>query len=381
VKKILMFLVMAVILALVGLRLYEELLPASTSSSDANGMVQRPTMLVETATAQPHVFLSELQILGELAPKASVAVMSRVSGRLREVLVERGDIVQSGQLLAVVDDENLLQQIQRAEASIAVARAGVSREEASRDNLEIQVQRFQRLHNESLISTQELQDMESRLRAATAQVELARAQVEQAEASLRDLKIQQDQTRVYSPLDGFAGTRYLDPGALVNPSVPIVSVIDVSRVKTVVPVPEGVLFEMRVGLSAKVTVDAFPGRTYHGRVPRISPFLDPNTRTADIEIEIANESGQLRPGMFARVSIESSKPQAVLAIPRAALLTRGNDKGVFLLDQDSLTRYRSISIGRIQNDWVEVLDGLEEGTQVVTSGAQKLNDGDKVRIG
>ncbi len=364
----------------VGFRLYEELSSGAASPAGGDPSMARSVMLVEMAEAQNHTFQSSLEILGELRPLASVDVMSRVSGRLRELSVERGDRVKKGQLLAVVDDEDILQQIRRAEASISVAEAGVSREQASTDNLEIQVRRYQRLHSESLISTQELEDIESRFRVAKAQLELAKAQVEQARASLRELRIQQEQTRVYSPLNGFTGSRYLDPGALVSPSVPIVSVIDMSRVKTVVPIAEGLLSRVSVGQAGEVTVDAYPDRQYRGRVTRISPFLNPDTRSADVEIEIANEREELRPGMFARVAIESGQPQLSLAIPRSALLTRGTEKGVFLLSPDLVTHYQPIQIGRIQGEYVEVLGGLEPGTRVVTSGAQKLNEGDKVKL-
>ncbi len=384
-KKIILFLVVAALLGLVGIRLYEELGSASAANGGPAGgpgaRMPRAAMLVETAEVRPHVFTSSLDAIGELVPRASVDVMSRVSGRLKEVMVERGDPVSRGQLLAVVDDEDLLQQIRRAEAAIAVARASVQREQASMENLQLQVQRYQKLYQENLLSLQDLQDLESRLRVSVAQVQLAQAQVDQAEASLRELRIQQEQTRIYSPLDGFVGVRYLDPGALVNASVPIVSVVDVSRVKTVVPVPEGDLSRVSPGLSAQIRVDAYPDRVYRGVVTRISPVLNPATRTADIEIEVPNETGVLKPGMFARVSLKADAARPALAIPRAALLTRGEQKGVFLLENNTTTRFRQIEIGRIQGDMVEVVSGLEEGVRVVTSGAQKLNDGDMVTIG
>jgi len=380
VKKIFFLLILLAIVVAVGFRLYEELDSRASSPVGADPSLVRPVMLVEMAEVQTRTFRSNLEILGELLPLASVQVMSRVSGRLKELYVERGDRVKKGQLLAVVDDEDILQQIRRAEASISVTEAGVNREEASCDNLEILARRYQRLHSDSLISTQELEDVEGRFRVAKAQLEFAKAQVEQARASLRELRIQQEQTRIYSPLSGFAGTRYLDPGALVSPSVPIVSVIDVIRVKTVVPIAEGLLSTVNVGQVGQVTVDAYPEREYRGRVTRISPFLNPETRSADVEIEIANEKGELRPGMFARVVIESGQPQSSLAIPRSALLTRGTEKAVFLVSEDSVTHYRAIQIGRIQGDYVEVLGGLEAGTQVVTFGAQKLNEGDKVKV-
>ncbi|UCF38483.1 MAG: efflux RND transporter periplasmic adaptor subunit [Acidobacteriota bacterium] len=379
-KKLLVIIPILAIAGLVGFRLYGELTSSEASPGDRQFM-QRPAMLVGTAEAQLQYFQSNLEILGELAPLASVDVMSRVSGRLKESLVERGDTVRKGQLLAVVDDEDLLQQIRRAEASIEVARAAVNREQASLDNLEIQVRRLQELHTDALISTQDLEDAESRLRVAAAQLELAKAQVSQAEAALKELKIQREYTLVYSPLDGFVGSRNLDPGALVNPNLPITRVIDVSRVKTVVPVSEVVLSQIKPGLSAQVRVDAYPSRLYSGRIVRISPFLNPETRTADIEIEIANEAGELKPGMFARVTIEAQRPQPRLAIPRSALLTRGDSKGVFLLDDELVTHFLEIRIGRIQGDYVEVLEGLDEGVTVVTNGVQKLNEGDKVKIG
>ncbi|MFZ0430804.1 MAG: efflux RND transporter periplasmic adaptor subunit [Acidobacteriota bacterium] len=386
-KKLFLPLILLIILGLVGFRLYQKLGAPDTAAAGPGGpggpgpMAQRASMLVETAEAQPHLFDSQLDALGELQPQAAVDVMSRISGRLKEVLLQRGDPVAKGDLLAVVDDEDLLQQIVRAQASIAVARAGVSREQANYDNLVLQVERYQALHSEQLISNQDLQNVESQLRASRAQLELAKAQVEQAEASLKELKIQQDQTRVYSPLTGFVGTRYVDPGALVSASVPIVRVLDVSRLKTVVPVTEQMISKVRAGLPAQITVDGVPGQKYDGRITRISPFLDPETRSADVEIEIPNNQGVLKPGMFARVVIAAGAPTKALAIPRDALLTRGDEKGVFLLTSQQTTEYRRIEIGRIQGDFVEVLDGLGEGTQVVTSGAQKLNEGDKVRIG
>ena len=336
-------------------------------------------MLVDTAQVEPRQFETTLEVLGELIPQAEVDVMSRISGRLQQVLVNRGEPVQEGQLLAVVDDVDLRQQIIRSEAATAVARAGVNREEATYRNLLLQVKRYQNLHEEALISTQELEDLESRLFVAEAQVELAKAQVLQAEASLRELGIQQEQTRIYSPLDGFVGTRYLEPGALVSPSLSILSVLEVDRVKTVVPVVETAIRRVRIGLPAEIAVDAYPDRIYEGTVTRITPFLNPETRSADVEIEIANPDNTLKPGMFARVKIDSKISRDALSIPRSALLTRGSQKGVFLLTEDMATVFQTIEIGQIKGNVVEVIEGLEAGVEVVNAGASNLNEGDRVR--
>lgn len=379
-KKIILVVFIAAFAVLVGFRLYEEMSAESASAQSGFRGQNRSVLLVGTAEAGPHVFSSRLSVLGELRPRASVDVGSKITGRLERVLVERGDPVSTGQLVAVVDDVDLIQQIRRAEASIAVARAAVSREEATLDNLQSQSRRYRELHAEALISTQDLDEVESRMRSARAQLELAEAQVEQAEASLEELKTQQKQTQIYCPLTGFVGERHLYEGALVNPNTPIVTVVDISRVKTVVPVPELALSEIGVGLQAEVRVDAFPNRTYSGRITRISPVLDPETRSADVEIEIENPGNQLRPGMFARVIIDASITESSLAIPRAALLTRGNEQGVFLLGEEDQAVFRGVEIGRIDDDIVEIVAGLEAGDEVITAGAQQLNSGDRVKV-
>ena len=390
-KKFLLIIVVGAFLSALGFRLYQELgggevaaggrppgggRPSSGGGPPGGG---RPPMLVDTAQVEPRQFETTLEVLGELIPQAEVNVMSRISGRLQQVLADRGEAVQEGQLLAVVDDVDLRQQIIRSEAATAVARAGVNREEATYRNLLLQVKRYQNLHEEALISTQELEDMESRLFVAEAQVELAKAQVLQAEASLRELGIQQEQTRIYSPLDGFVGTRYLEPGALVSPSLSILSVLEVDRVKTIVPVVETSIQRVRIGLPAEIAVDAYPDRIYEGTVTRITPFLNPETRSADVEIEIANPDNTLKPGMFARVKIDARISRDALSIPRSALLTRGSRKGVFLLTEDMVTVFQVIEIGQIKGNVVEVLEGLEEGVEVVNAGASNLNEGDRVR--
>jgi len=121
-KKLVLPLLLLAVLVLVGLRLYSELVQSNASTPAANGLSGRPAMLVGTADAGPHLFVSNLERLGELAPLASVDIMSRVSGRLQEVLVERGDPVRMGQLLAVVEDDDLLRQIRRAEAALRASR-------------------------------------------------------------------------------------------------------------------------------------------------------------------------------------------------------------------------------------------------------------------
>jgi RND family efflux transporter MFP subunit len=236
------------------------------------------------------------------------------------------------------------------------------------------------MHAGGLISRADLDETESRIRTGEAQLALAVAQVEQAEASLRELRLQQDQTRIYSPLDGYVAERFVDLGALVSPNTPLVSVVDISRVKLVVPVIETMLPDIRQGLSANISVDAYPDRSTKGTITRISPIVRSETRSADVEIEVPNSSGILRPGMFARVLIAGGRKSESLSIPRSALLTRGEQQGVFILDGEQMVMFRAIQPGRLDGNRVEIVSGLTAADSVVTTGAQTLNDGDAVRL-
>lgn len=367
---------------MLGLRIYQEISVRSAAAAGVNRRVD-VSVLVETALVAPHTFETNLALLGELRPLAVVEVMSRISGRLQELRVERGDQVQKGQLLAMVDDADLLQQIHRAEATISVATAGVSRERANYDNLKVQVDRHRELHEEYLVSRQDLENIESRLRVSEAQLDLAKAQVRQAEATMSELRLQHGWTRIYSPLNGYVGERHLEPGALLNPSVPIVSVLNLNRVKTIVPISESDIKQIRTGLPAEIVVDAFPDLIYKGTITRISPYLNPETRSADVEIEIENRNHMLKPGMFVRSTIDARISETSLSIPRSALLTRGAMKGVYFPTQEdkrTTVFFQAIKIGRIDGAVVEVLDGLQEGMQVVSTGAQNLNEGDLIRV-
>ncbi len=379
-KKLILILVAGLFVGWVGLRLYEKMTPASGAADGPRRSFGPAALLVESAQPTYRSFDRSLDVLGELQAQATVEVMSRISGRLQSVQADRGDAVREGQLLAVVEDEDLQQQIRRSEASIEVTRAAARREEATLENLRVQLRRIETLHDEELVSLQDLQDLQSRVAVAESQLELARAQIRQAEAALKELQIQQEQTRIYSPLNGLVATRHLDPGALVSPSVPILSVLRVNRVKTVIPVPESSLGAVEVGLPATVTVDAYKDREYRGTISRISPFLDAETRSADVEIEIPNPGGLLKPGMFARVRLDAKLSEQLLAIPRSALIQRGDQKGVYLVTTELTAAFQPIEIGRIQGGYVEVVGGLDPTAQIVTTGAQNLNDGDSIRL-
>jgi RND family efflux transporter MFP subunit len=215
---------------------------------------------------------------------------------------------------------------------------------------------------------------------AQAQLNVARAQFLQAEAGLRQLRIRLDQTQITSPIDGLIGRRFVDAGVQLSTANPVVTVVNIDTVKLVANVAERDVVKLQEGAVGEVVVDALPGRSYAGQVANVSPLLDPQTRTAEVEILIPNEDGQLRAEMFARVNLELASKTDVLRIPRQALVVRGEAQGVYRIDDEGRAQFQIIQIGLSEANWVEVTAGLSAGDQVITLGSNLLKDGDTVRV-
>src|SRR6185436_16489479 len=166
----------------------------------------------------------------------------------------------------------------------------------------------------------------------------------------------------------------VDPGAFVNQNAPIVEVVDITRVRLVVNVVEKDLKQLAKGDAAITQVDAFPGELFKGRIARVSPVLDPSTRTAPIEVEIANPDFRLKPGMYARVGITTNTKKDALVVPANAVVDLGGRRGVFLPQPDNTAAFHQVQPGSEQADLVEIVDGLKEGDRVITTGAGGLRD-------
>ena len=341
------------------------------------GAGQGRPQLVEIATIDRGTIRERVSLVGSLKPKEQVEVIPRITGRLERIFVDVGDPVREGQLLAELEGEELAQQVLRADASLAVAEATLAQREAELENARAEGKRAADLFAQGLMSVQAQQTAETRARVVQSQLALAEAQVRQAKAAHEELRIRQQQTQIRSPLDGWVARRYVHPGALVNPNTPLVNVLRLSTMVTQVSVPERDFAKLQVGNQATVAIDALGGRSYEGRVARISPLLDPTTRSGSVEIEIPNSDGQLKAEMFARIQMDLGADRQALLVPRDAVILRGQQTGVNVLLTDRV-QFRPIETGASTEQGIEVLAGVEAGTTVITRGTQGLQDGDLV---
>lgn len=337
---------------------------------------------VEAAAVKAGAVEENLRYAGSLAALSSVDIYAKVEGRLESLYVDVGDPVRRGQLLGRIEREEILEEVKETEAALKVAQATLKGKRAETENLKRQLERSRQLLKKEFIARQELDAVQTQYATAQAETELAVAQVAQREAVLEGVRLRLAYAEIQAPIAGYVADRFLDRGAMIKTSAPILSLVDIEKVKTVIAVVETDYRKIRPGMPATVRVDAYSDRVFEGRVARVSPVLDQGTRTAEVEIEVPNPQRLLKPGMFARVSIVTGRRTHVTLAPEAAVVRRGDGYGLFRVKASSspLAEFVPVKTGLSRDAWTEVRGSVKPGDLVVTVGSSLLRDGQEVRV-
>jgi RND family efflux transporter MFP subunit len=340
----------------------------------------RVPMTVEIGSAKRGDVAAHLTVVGNLIGLQTVDVAPRTAGRLLSVNVQLGDSVRRGQVMAKVEDREIVEQVRAAEASQEVAKATIRQREADLKVAELNFERSKNLFSRQLLAKQALDDAESRYMASVAQLDLSKAQLSQNDARLQELQFNLNNTIITSPVDGFVGKRNVDPGAMVNTNTAIASVVEISRLKLIVNVVEKDLRMVNAGDIGIVEVDAYPGEKFNGRIARVAPVLDPATRTASIEIEIPNSDNRLKPGMYARISLTVEERKNTLLAPKNAVIDFESKRGVWVPNEEKRAAFVPVTLGIEGPEQIEILAGLKEGDRFVTTGAGAVRNNDQLII-
>jgi len=310
-----------------------------------------------------------------------------------------------------------LQKVREIEAKVAQAKAQLSeletgtraedlrqaeesvKQSQSRfENARLQRERIEALYKRDVISKKErdIADMdftvaEAQLASSQQNLKLLREGARQevregSQAKLREMEaiLEQERTRlqnakIVAPFRGEVSRKYMDAGALVSPSTPLVSLVHTETLKIVANVLEKDIPLLKAGMKAKIRTESYPGRVFEGRVEKINSALDLSTRTLQAEVYIHNADRSLKPGMFASVEVVLLEKPQTLVIPREAILEAKNEMSVFVVEGKQAVR-RPITIGYEQDHMVEVLKGLNQGDQVIIKGQQLIKEGSAVRV-
>jgi HlyD family secretion protein len=329
-----------------------------------------------------------------------LSISPQASGlQIQQVLVREGDAVAVGQVLAVLDDATLQADLRQAQAQLSVSQAQVTQRQASlaqaQANLAEAQQNLERLRAlaaQGAISQQELTRQQTQTTTAQQAVGLARAEVDSTRAGVQSqqavlerLQTQLSQTAVRSPVAGVVAERRANVGDVASPGNPIVTLIQNNQLKLVAEVPQTQLDRLAVGASVAVSSTADSRLRLQGTVQSIDPLINATSRTAQVNISLPG-SALLRPGLFLRGDISTNTRQG-LVIPATALQPQPDGTSlVFVLGDGNQVTARPVTLGNRllgngdQPARVEVVEGLQSGDQVITSGVGFLQDGDIVRI-
>lgn len=326
-----------------------------------------PPIPVEVAPVVERTFQREIQAVGTVEANIYATVSAEVAGAVAQFDLREGDRVAKGQLLA---------RLRRTDREIALKEAEA--EQAEKQALFLKAEqehrRFQALFTEGGISALELDRVEAAYRAA-------KAQKERTEEAVRRIADELRRTTVVAPFTGYIVKKHVEIGQWVEEGGKVADLVDIETVYIVIPVNERDIGRIRQGDEATLRVDTYPERAFQGRISHIVPQADVTSRNFPVRIRVDNRPDRLlKAGMFARVAVRYGEPRQGFFIPKDAVVLRGREQMVFVLDT-SKVQMRRVQTGQALEGLVEVLQGdLKLGQEVVVAGNEILQDGSPVQV-
>jgi membrane fusion protein, multidrug efflux system len=306
-----------------------------------------------------------IESIGTLNPFEEVTVSAEVEGVLRSVKVEEGAQVSKGMILAAIDDSDYGLEVKRAEAALRQA-------EATLENTKLEHKRKDALFKEELATKQQYDDVVTRL-------SLAEAEVERARASLSLARLKLGKTKITSPLACVVKEKRVSAGDFVKNGTPLFVIIQPNPIKLRFTVPEKDVGRLKINQEVILKVDGFPGSEFKGKVNIVFPHVEEKTRTLQVEALVPNNSGILKPGLFAKVTLYTAGEKDTIVVPVTSLLYEAEKVKVFVVDGDR-AREREAKLGSKYGEMMEIIEGVKEGEKVVAFGQQNLSEGAKVSI-
>lgn len=394
--------------------------------------VVEPVVEVEVAPAQRGEVREYVEGGGTLnaLPGREASFSAATAGKVTHVLVQVGQHVSTGQVLAELDRSVLAAQVRQAQAALLQARATAvqartvsgapsqtiaadqirqaeaalatarANETQARSNLERQRRLFERgiaprkdaddAETQAKVAAAAVRQAESALAAARVnatkglgeartQSSVAAGGVEAAQAALDVARAELARAAIRSPIAGTVTKRSVNDGEAVDPATPAFEVINSASLDVVANLPAGYLGRVRTGNVAVVHLEALPEKEFTGGVVQVAPSVDPQTNTVAVRVRLANPDGELKAGIFATARIAVEIHQNALVVPQAALVVEGDETFVFVPQGEKVEK-RKVTVGIRDGEQIEITEGLKDNEKVVTQGAYGLGDGTKIKI-
>jgi len=324
------------------------------------GAFQPPPSAVTTIVAKQETWPSTLSVVGTTAPVHGVTVSADLPGTVDTITFDSGSFVHEGDVLVKLDTRQ--------------ERAQLAALEAQRDLAKINYDRTQQLVNEGVISRQEY--------------DKSTAEQKQTEANVGEIKATIQRKTIRAPFSGILGIRQVNLGQYMSAGTAIVSLQALNPIYANFNVPQQVMSQMRPGQSVRISTDGASGHAYTGRVNALESTVDESTRNVQVQATLANADNKLRPGMFVQVEVGVGAERTLFPLPASAINYAAFGDSVYIVTDlkgpDGKTyrgvRQQFVKIAGARGDQVGIVSGLNQGDEVVTSGAFKLRNGAAVAV-
>ncbi len=337
---------------LIGISISIVVLLGGCSSDDAEGQQGPPAPRVEVVMPERQTLSTTLMSSGTIASRNEVRVTAQIEGKITMIEVEEGDRVDEGDIIVQLDDSVPHAQYREAEASYREAKRNLERSE--------------QLYERDLISEQEHQNIVAQAQITEARYEYRRALYEY--------------TTIRAPISGVVTYRAVDRGDIASQRDLLLTVTDLDDLVIRVNVSELEAPQLSRGDEVMVTIDAYGGDKFKGRIRRVFPSADPDTRLIPVEVDLIDKDDRIFPGLFARVEFQTQRRDNALVVPVNAVLTNPQGERYVYSVNDDTAHYKSITTGMRTDDYIEILDGITENDKVVVRGAASLRDRTPVQL-
>ncbi len=321
------------------------------NSGETKKEPEKKLQAVKVKEIESERFTEVYEILGIVKPFQSAKISSEEGGLITYQPFDKGSRISRNQIVVRLRKDQDAAAYEQAEKQFELAKSNFDRVE--------------KLYAQNVATEQEYTN--------------AKFSLELSEKSMNVLETRLEKAYITSPISGIVNNKYLGRGEVAGPGTPILDVVDVSRVKISGGVPEEFVGEVSKGTEVKITFSIYPGEEFFGKVSYVSPVLSATNRTFEIEIVMNNPEGRFKPEMSANIEIEKVSIENAIVLPQDLIVDFGNEKYVFVLENDTAKK-RVITLGGRNENFVHITSGLNAGDKLISEGFLSVNDGDRVQV-